>query len=669
MAGDRRRFWSAGVRLAVSIALLLAFIAALAPKPNYLTDREVYERIGRELIIPDCSSLHCTRVLVAWIVEHLPGPSAFNWKLYAVVGNTAAALGVFRLCVWFGFSVASSRIAALLVAFGAGAQLTLFDPYTSDPFIYGITPWMVLMLLEERVAAAGVAGAIGILAKEFAAAPLWIFTLYAALARRRDLIVKGALAASVASAAWLLLQLSLIFGYNYSFAGSPSSQLLEGGYLARWVAALGPLRAVGTLVLHLGPLGVLAASGVGRSPLALRRMALAAVPAALIFSYVQQPDRALWNFQFVFIPLGVASLHAAKRWHRVLFVASYAVVNLRAAADLPGARLLVSAAFALCAAASVVIAWTAAAAERGSSARDMAFASGPERNRTTTRLVRLAASLSFIVLGVVLLVTVDVAMHRRVEEQSGVNIWGYRGAVAKQKDPNEIRVVVLGGSTAFGEAFAGSIPLFLQDYLNNVRLQRGAGYRPAGPITVVNLATPYDRPASFRQTLRDYDYLRYDAVCLYLGHDDPLPRDATQSGWRRQSLVFRASGYLPILPSLVPWAGSVEASPRDSAGGDARLAGIAGIDDAIDAELTRGKKVIVATHPFITNEESSRQNAAAEHLVSRFGRHPGFAYLDLRSTVDPQVDLIESDSVHATPLGNSRIAESLSQSVFRLLKS
>jgi hypothetical protein len=112
---------------------------------------------------------------------------------------------------------------------------------------------------------------------------------------------------------------------------------------------------------------------------------------------------------------------------------------------------------------------------------------------------------------------------------------------------------------------------------------------------------------------------------------------------------------------------------RDSAGGDRRIEGIAGIDDAIDAvivdELTRGKKVIVATHPFITKEESSLQNAAAEHLMSRFGHHPSFAYLDLRRTVDPQVDLIESDGVHATALGNSRIAESLSQSMFRLLKS
>jgi hypothetical protein len=668
MAGDRRRSWRGEAWLAVGIGIVLALIAAFAPKPNYLTDRGVYERIGRELIIPDCSSLHCTRVLVAWLVEYLPGLSAFNWKLYAVVGNTAAALGVARLCVWFGLSVASSRIAAVLVAFGAGAQLTLFDPYTSDPFIYGVTPWVTLLLLEERVAAAGVVGTVGTLAKEFAAAPLWIFTLYAALARRWDLVLKGAIAASVATAAWLLLQLSLIFSQNYSFAGSPSSQLLEGGYLSRWLPALGPLRAIGALVLHLGPLGLLAATGVRRAPLALRRIALAAAPAALIFSYVQQPDRALWNFQFVLIPLAVASLHGAKRWQRAMFVASYAAVNLKAAADMPGARVLVLAAFVLCAAASVLIAWTTVGAARTSaSEHDIETQSGPAPHRTTTRVIRLAAALSFIALGVALLMVVDVAMHRRVEEQSGLNIWGYRGVVAKQKAPNEIRVVVLGGSTVFGHAWAGSIPLFLQDYLNNARLRQGAGYNAAGPITVVNLATPYDRPPSFLQTLRDYDYLRYDAVCLYVGHDDPLPRGATVSGWRRQSLVFRVSGYLPILPSLVPWKDSLEASAGDGTGGDSGMIEAA-IDAVIDDLLARGKKVMVATHPFIAGEESRRQDAMAAHLTARFGPHPGFAYRDLRRTVEPQVDLIEGDGVHATPLGNSRIAESVSQSLFRLLK-
>jgi hypothetical protein len=332
---------------------------------------------------------------------------------------------------------------------------------------------------------------------------------------------------------------------------------------------------------------------------------------------------------------------------------------------MPGARVVVPAAFILCATASALIAWTGVRSARvSSSARDIAFGSQQGPDVTTTRLIRVAAALSLIALGVALLTALDVTLHRRVEEGSGLNIRGYRGAVAKQKTPGEIRVVVLGGSTAFGQAFAGSIPLFLQDYLNNPRLRQGAGYLLVGPISVVNLATPYDRPPSFQQTLWDYDHLRYDVVCLYLGHDDPRPRGATVSGWRRQSMVFRISGYLPILPSLVPWPGRVEAFAPDDRGGD-----LGAIDAVIDDLLTRGKKVMVATHPFVSGEESRRQDAAVAHLVSRFGQHPGFAYLDLRRTVEPQADLIESDRVHATPLGNSRIAESLSQSMFRLLKS
>ena len=656
------------VRLAVGITFVLALIAASAPRPGYLTDREVYERIGRELIIPDCSSLHCTRILAAWAVEHLPGPSAFNWKLYAVVANAAAALGVACLCGWFGLPSAASRTAALLVAFGAGTQLTLFDPHTSDPFIYALTPWMMLMLLEERVAAAGVAGTIGILAKEFAAAPLWIFTLYAVLARRRDLVLRGAAAASVASAAWLLLQVWLIVSHNYSFAGSPSSQLFGGGYLVRWVAELGPLRAIGTLVLHLGPIGLLAAAGFRRAPIALRRVALAAVPAALAFSYVQQPDRALWNFQFAFVPLAVVSLSDAKRWHQVLFVTTYAVVNLKAAANLPGAQVFVPVAFVLCAAASVLIARRAlTAAQVADSAHDRTEWSSRSAEGPSLR-IRFAAALSFIVLGAALLMAADVAVHRRLEEQSGLNVRGYRGPVVKQKAPNEIRVVVLGGSTAFGRTWGGSIPAYLQDYLNNGRLRQDAGYSPAGPISVVNLATPYDRPAAFAQTLRDYDYLQYDVVCLYLGHDDPVPAGAIASGWRRQSIVFRASGYLPILPTLAPWAQGADASARGEFEATDPESDAA-IDALIDDVLARGKKAIVATHPFIAGEAARHQDALAVHLASRLGRNPRFAYLDLRRTVEPGAGVIESDGIHGTPLGNTRIAESLSQSVFRLLKS
>ena len=50
----------------VLMVAALAVVAALSPAPSYLTDRDTYEQIGRELIVRDCSSLHCSRKLVAW---------------------------------------------------------------------------------------------------------------------------------------------------------------------------------------------------------------------------------------------------------------------------------------------------------------------------------------------------------------------------------------------------------------------------------------------------------------------------------------------------------------------------------------------------------------------------------------------------------------------------
>ena len=141
-------------RAFVALGLLVALgsLAVLAPSPAYETDRDIYRQIGRDVILPDCSSLHCTRMLIAPVLERLPMPSLTAWKAYAVVANTIGALGVAALCVWLGFGPVLAALASALVAFGRGAQLTVFDPYTSDPFIYALTPWMTLMLLEGRFA-------------------------------------------------------------------------------------------------------------------------------------------------------------------------------------------------------------------------------------------------------------------------------------------------------------------------------------------------------------------------------------------------------------------------------------------------------------------------------------------------------------------------------------
>ena len=65
-------------RLAVFVAVLGA-IAILTPAPWNATDRDEYERVGREWLITGCSSLHCFRQLVPVVIEHLPGPSLLKW--------------------------------------------------------------------------------------------------------------------------------------------------------------------------------------------------------------------------------------------------------------------------------------------------------------------------------------------------------------------------------------------------------------------------------------------------------------------------------------------------------------------------------------------------------------------------------------------------------------
>src|SRR3954465_9651716 len=48
------------------------------------------------------------------------------------------------------------------------------------------------------------------------------------------------------------------------------------------------------------------------------------------------------------------------------------------------------------------------------------------------------------------LLAVDVYLHGKFEKSAGFNVWGYRGPVVGPKRGNEYRIVVLGGSAAYG---------------------------------------------------------------------------------------------------------------------------------------------------------------------------------------------------------------------------
>ena len=347
--------------LFTGLAVSLAAIAALSPAPDRLTDRAVYEAAASRIIIPDCSDIHCFRVLVPWTIGAWPGPSLFKWKTYAVVANLAAAMAVFALSRAWGLSSRGALIAALLSAFGFGSLYTLHDVFTADPLMFALGPAVMWLLLHDRIAMAGAVATIGVLAKEFVAAPLYIAAAIAVVERNRERAWRLLAAANCAFIAWLLLQLTLMLRFNYGYGDNPSTQLLSGGYLAIWLDQQSARGALSAMINEFGALWMLAPLGLLMAPRPMQAFALAALPVAALFSYVQQPDRALWNFHFIVTPLAAIVLQRISPAIAWATVGTFAIANLRVGAQLtmvPAARFALVASIVL-AVAGVVIAWRA----------------------------------------------------------------------------------------------------------------------------------------------------------------------------------------------------------------------------------------------------------------------------------------------------------------------
>src|SRR6185312_12523083 len=134
-------------------------------------------------------------LLPAPIIEHLPGPSLMKWRAYAVLTNAAAAIALGRLCLVLGLSSRGAGTATWIAAFGFGPMQSVFDPYTSDPVMYLLAPLMMADLMAERLGRPTLLGSLGVISKEFTAAPLWIYALFSAMRRRWDTALKAALGA------------------------------------------------------------------------------------------------------------------------------------------------------------------------------------------------------------------------------------------------------------------------------------------------------------------------------------------------------------------------------------------------------------------------------------------------------------------------------------------
>jgi hypothetical protein len=310
------------------------------------------------------------------------------------------------------------------------------------------------------------------------------------------------------------------------------------------------------------------------------------------------------------------------------------------------------------------------------------------------------------------LLAADVYLHRKYERTSLVNIWGYRGPSRGAKQRGEFRVAVLGGSAAFGFGvrWDEAMPHYLEQRLNAMGTGEGS---PLGVtrFSVVNLAFNGESAASFRPTLEDYRSLDYDMAVLYEGYNDLLERPKVNA-FRRGSIVFRMTGYMPVLPLVArekffDWRYQGDISQgyraRDAAQtvfrpGDARAAAAAAaslaarlgplsespdtatascaggwmnycltVIDAVQLARSGGARVLVASQPFVSDTHVQQQTALRDAISRAFARDPGVRFASFGRSIDLRDATLAFDGMHLTAEGNVRLAMAMAPEVLSLL--
>ena len=322
------------------------------------------------------------------------------------------------------------------------------------------------------------------------------------------------------------------------------------------------------------------------------------------------------------------------------------------------------------------------------------------------------------------LLAVDVYLHGRYQRSAGFNVWGYRGAPVGKKKPGEYRIVVLGGSAAYGYGVTAdeAMPAVLEAKLRA---------RMSSPLlTVVNLGYNNEGTYSFKTTLQDYGWLDYDLALLYEGYNDLMAdeRRPNVQVFRHESPVFRLTGYMPIFPiifkekaaamlnggdvgalyrqggktvfhadvatkaaagvlnataavaqSLETQLGRVSVEPAHSIVG-AESSGCRApwqaycqsMAVAVEYARGRGRQVLIGTQPYLALDETiharhlAQQDALRASLGQRFGNDRAVGYVNLGNSVDLENSQLSFDHMHLTASGNEQLAGALVESVIEM---
>jgi hypothetical protein len=356
------------IRWFLPVLAVLAIVATLTPSPWWATDKDLYERMSREWLIPGCSDIHCFRPLVSVTLGLLPGPSSFKWLAYAVICEAGAAtlmgLWVSRL----GASARTSTMVVWLTALGSGSLYTLFDPHTSDPLMHLIGPAVMLAWVDGRFAAAIAFSVAGILAKEFAAVPIAVITATLALRGRWREFRIAAAGTAGAVALWAAWQVVARVALGYGNGLTHSADFASGGFLVFWMMNISSMLVIASLAMAYGALWLLWPAGLWGGTTEIRQLTFAALPPMLVFFALQQPERALWNFAVIVMPAVAVVLDRIPPILGWAVVGGQMLLNLRFGAQLtfmPSARIL----FAVTVLIAVIAVWQgrASAARTGAS--------------------------------------------------------------------------------------------------------------------------------------------------------------------------------------------------------------------------------------------------------------------------------------------------------------
>ncbi len=316
--------------------------------------------------------------------------------------------------------------------------------------------------------------------------------------------------------------------------------------------------------------------------------------------------------------------------------------------------------------------------------------------------LRVAVVQAFA-LAATLTVALDMYAHKRVEDLGGVNFWGYRGPVAAQRRPNEIRVVVVGGTRAFG--WGQPSPVLASQLRRLVLLTTDRPGSVLKPVTVINLGRPGALPDSYAGTLDHFSYLRPDYICIY---DDLGMRGAGPD--EGASVVFALTGYAPVLPLVLrekgmAWRrGGVSQGSGDA--GQARAvasplrrvadstiealgAGLGAADRvaarplarrddrpapyadamiaAIEAAHGHAHGVVVAVSPADATEQAENLRALTARLRGTAGSAPWLRFVDLGAEARLRGDALRLDGWNYGGVGTTVVAEQITPALLSLI--